>query len=361
MNVWSLIASVSDGQIWMPKRASTVSPEVDNLFHFVLWINIFFFLLIAVLMVIFVIKYRHRPGRTAEKTVAHSTALELSWTVIPTILVLMVFYFGFKGYMDMAVAPPNSYEVQVIGQTWAWSFTYPNGYTSGAELHVPKGVPVRLVLSSQDVIHSLYIPNFRVKKDCVPGRYNRMWFNATETGVFPIYCAEYCGTSHSEMLGKVVVHPIDQKDVNPNGNEGDKITFADWLEKASDWEKSGMTPVEAGQKFWDGRCKQCHSIDGAAGTGPSFKDLYGREEEMNDGTKILADENYIHESIINPNAHIVKNYPSPSPMPTFKGQLKEPRDINAIIAYMKSISVHAPKNEAPVATSQQSPATQPAK
>ena len=126
MNVWSLIAAVSDDQVWMPKRASTVSAPVDNLFHFILWINIFFFLLIAVLMVIFVIKYRHRPGHSAEKTPAHSTALELSWTVIPTILVLMVFYFGFKGQMDMAVAPPNSYEIQATGQTWFWSFTYPN-------------------------------------------------------------------------------------------------------------------------------------------------------------------------------------------------------------------------------------------
>ena len=347
MNPWSLIAAVSDGQWWMPKQASTVAPQVDNLFHFILWVSVFFFVLITVLTVYFVIKYRHREGHSAQPTAAHSTALELTWTVIPTILVLMMFYFGFKGYMDMAVAPPNSYEVQVIGQTWAWSFTYPNGFTNGAELHVPKGVPVRLVLTSQDVIHSLYIPNFRLKKDAVPGRYNRFWFEATEVGEFPIYCAEYCGTQHSEMLGKVVVH--EPKD------------FAEWLEKASDWEKSGISPVEAGKKFWDGRCKQCHTIDGTANTGPTFKDLWGREEEMNDGTKILVDENYVLESIINPNAHIVKGFAAPSAMPTFKGQLKEPRDINAIIAFLKTISTHTKPGDTGVASTQTAPATQPVK
>jgi len=360
MNLWSLLAAVDDGQWWMPKQASTFAPQVDNLFYFILWVSVFFFMLVAILMVIFVIKYRHREGHTATPTPSHSTALELTWTVIPTILVLTMFYFGFKAYMDMAVAPPNSYEVQVTAQTWAWSFTYPNGYTSGAELHVPRGVPVRLVLSSQDVIHSLFIPNFRIKKDAVPGRYNRFWFEATEVGEYPIYCAEYCGAQHSEMLGKVVVHPVNARDVNPAGSEAEKITFSEWLEKASDWEKAGIAPAEAGKKLYD-RCKQCHSLDGSAGTGPTFKDLWGREEEMSDGTKILVDENYVHESIINPNAHIVKGYPSPSVMPTFKGQLKEPRDINAIIALLKTISTHT-KPDADVASTQQaSPATQPAR
>jgi cytochrome c oxidase subunit 2 len=342
MNLWSILGAVNDGSMWMPKQASTVAPQVDNLFYFILWVCVFFFALITVLTVIFVIKYRHREGHTATPTPAHSTALELTWTVIPTILVLMMFYFGFKGYMDMAVAPPNSYEIQVTGQTWSWSFTYPNGYTSGAELHVPKGVPIRMVLTSQDVIHSLYIPNFRLKKDAVPGRYNRFWFEATDVGEYPVYCAEYCGTQHSEMLGKVVVH--EPKD------------FADWLEKAIDWEKSGITPVEAGKKFYE-RCKQCHSIDGSSGTGPSFKDLWGREEELADGSKVLVDENYVLESITNPNARIVKGFASPSAMPTFKGQLKEPRDINAVIAYLKTISTHT-KQDANVATTQTAPATQ---
>lgn len=361
MNLWSLLAAVDDGQMWMPKQASTVAPQVDNLFYFILWVSIFFFMLITVLTVIFVIKYRHREGHTATATPSHSTALELTWTVIPTILVLMMFYFGFKGYMDMAVAPPNSVEVQVLGQTWSWSFTYPNGYThSKPELHVPKGVPVRLVLTSQDVIHSLYIPNFRLKKDAVPGRYNRMWFQATEVGEYPLYCAEYCGTQHSEMLGKVVVHPVDPKEVNPNGSDAEKMTFAEWLATESDWEKKGVSPVEQGRIFWDGRCKQCHSVDGSSGTGPTFKDLWGREEEMADGTKILVDENYVLESIINPNAHIVKGFASPSAMPTFKGQLKEPRDINAIIEYLKTISTHT-KQDASVATTQPAPATQPVK
>lgn len=339
-----LLADNAGRSFWMPQQASTVSGEVDNLFYFILWICVIFFLIIAVAMVAFVIKYRHRPGHErAESSVTHSTALELTWTVIPTILVLMIFYFGFRGYMDMTVAPRDSYEIGVLGQTWSWSFTYPNGYTHGKELHIPKGVPIRCVLTSQDVIHSLYLPHQRVKKDAVPGRYNRFWFTATEAGEFPIYCAEYCGTSHSEMLGKLIVHETVQD-------------FNDWLEKSSDWEKAGIPPIEAGKKFWEGRCKQCHSDDGSAGTGPSFKDLWGREEEMTDGTKIVVDENYVHESILNPQARIVKGFGNV--MPSFKGQLKDPRDINAIIAYLKSISTHTKKDALPVAGGATQPATQ---
>ncbi|MEX1310786.1 MAG: cytochrome c oxidase subunit II, partial [Candidatus Sulfomarinibacteraceae bacterium] len=205
---------------WMPPQVSTVAQGVDWLFNFILAISVFFFLLIVVAMVIFVIKYRHREGQGAEESPSHNMALELTWTVIPLILVVVIFVFGFKGYLDMSTPPSNAYEILVEGQKWNWSFTYPNGYID-SNLHVPVDRPIRLVMSSQDVIHSLYIPAFRVKMDVVPGRYAKAWFEATEPGEYDLFCAEYCGTSHSDMIAHVVVHPVGE--------------FETWLEKASNF------------------------------------------------------------------------------------------------------------------------------
>jgi len=189
------------GSFYMPPQASTVAPDVDWLFNFILGITIFFCALIFTGMLVFGIKYRHRPGHEGGEAPGHSTGLELTWTIIPTIIVLVVFFFGFRGFLNMAVVPPNSYEIIVQSKMWNWAFQYPNG-TVTSELHVPKDRPIRLVLTSDDVIHSFYIPAFRTQKMSVPGRYNRAWFQATQTGTIPIYCAQYCGTNHSEMLSK---------------------------------------------------------------------------------------------------------------------------------------------------------------
>jgi cytochrome c oxidase subunit 2 len=325
--IWTMLAQTvsSDGSgFWMPPRASTVSGDVDGLFHFVLWITVIFSVLIGALMIAFVIKYRHRPGRDkADPAPAHNTALELTWTVVPTVIVLMVFYFGFRGFLDMSVAPPDSYEIVVTAKMWNWSFTYPNGHTTN-ELHVPVDVPVRIVLQSSDVIHSLYIPQFRVKKDAVPGRFNRFWFQATQQGVFDVYCAEYCGQQHSKMLATVVVHDLDG--------------FKRWLEEDSNWE-SRLSPTQGGEMLVQrGGCLQCHSLDGTTKNGPTLKDLFGRQETMRDGSTSLVDENYIVESIYDPNAKIVQGF-NPQ-MPSYRGRYND-RDVNAIIAYLKSISVHA--------------------
>lgn len=319
----AILAQTSSGGFWMPPQASSVAGDVDGLFMFIFWITAIFSLLIAGLVVVFVWKYRYRPGREeAERAPAHSTSLELTWTIVPTVLVLMVFYFGFRGFLHMSVMPPNAYEIQVNGRTWNWSFTYPNGY-SGDELHVPVNVPVQVVLTSADVIHSLYIPQFRVKKDAVPGRYNRLWFQATQTGTFDIYCAEYCGQQHSQMRAKVVVQELDD--------------FKKWLADASNWEKR-MSPAEAGKMFIDSNaCLQCHTIDDKVKTAPSFKDLFGRSEPMADGSSVTVDENYIRESLYDPAAKVVRGYTVQ--MQTYKGRLQE-RDVNAIIQYLKTISSH---------------------
>ncbi|HYO07926.1 MAG TPA: cytochrome c oxidase subunit II [Tepidisphaeraceae bacterium] len=321
-----MLTTILAQQLYLPPKASTVAPDVDALFNWILGITIFFCLLIFIGIVVFGIKYRHRRGHEGGNSPGHSTALELTWTIIPTIIVLIIFYYGFRGFLDQTVVPPNAYEIQVDSYMWGWGFIYPNGHVN-PELHIPKNRPIRLVLTSRDVIHSLYIPAFRVQKMTVPGRYNRFWVEATQTGEFPILCAQYCGTSHSEMLTKAVVH--------------EQADFAAWLEKASDlskqpeFEKQG--PAWAGAQIVKARgCLQCHSLDGSAGQGPTLKDLFGKQEVLNDGT-VTVDENYISESILDPAKRVVKGF-QPI-MPSFRGSLK-PQEIDWINWYLKSISAN---------------------
>lgn len=304
---------------WMPPQVSTVAESVDWLFNFILAISVFFFLLIVVVMVIFVIKYRHREGHEAEASPTHNLALEITWTSIPVVLVIVIFVFGFKGFLDMSTPPANAYEILVEGQKWNWSFTYPNGYVD-ADLHVPVDRPIRLVMSSQDVIHSLYIPSFRIKRDVVPGRYAKVWFEATEPGEYDLFCAEYCGTSHSDMIAHVIVHPVGE--------------FETWLEKASNFLET-MTPMDAGRKLFQVRgCQQCHSVDGSAKTGPSLLGVFGHEQALADGSSVVADENYIRESVLEPQAKVVAGFDPV--MPTYQGRLSDP-EIMAIIEYLKSL------------------------
>jgi cytochrome c oxidase subunit 2 len=306
------------GSFWMPPQISTVAHNVDSLFNFILWISVFFFLLIVAVMVFFVIRYRRREGLDAAESASHNTALELTWTIIPLVIVVVIFFFGFRGYLDMATPPANAYEILVDGQKWNWSFTYPNGYVD-ENLHVPVDRPVRLVMTSADVIHSLYVPAFRVKMDVVPGRYSKAWFEATQVGEYDLFCAEYCGTSHSDMLAHVIVHPPGE--------------FETWLEKASNFLET-MSPVDAGRKLFQVRgCTQCHSMDGSAKTGPTLLGVFGRTEQMANGTSLTVDENYIRESILEPNARVVAGFEPV--MPTYQGRLKD-EEIMAIIEYLKA-------------------------
>jgi len=308
-----------DGGLWMPKAASTVAHEVDFVFQFVFWISVFFFVLIVALMVYFVIRYRVRDGVDAEKTATHNLGLELTWSGIPLVLALVIFYLGFKGFMDISTPPANAYEVLVTAQKWSWQFTYPNGYVD-ADLHVPVDRPIRLVMQSEDVIHSFYVPAFRIKRDVVPGRYNKTWFEATDPGRYQVFCAEYCGTGHSSMLANVVVH-------RPGG-------FETWLEKASNFLET-MSPVEAGRKLYTARgCAQCHSTDGTVKTGPTFKGFFGRAVTLSDGSTVVADEDYCRESMIDPHAKVVVGFEPV--MPTFQGRLKD-EEITCIIQYLKSL------------------------
>ncbi len=309
----------SGGSFWLPAPGSTTAEAVDRVFYLIFWISTFFFVLIVALMTAFVLLYRRRPGHEPGKTATHNTALEIIWSVIPLGIVILIFYEGFVGYMDMRSSPLNAYEIRVTGQKWNWLFTYPTGYVD-PNLHVPVDEPVRLVMTSEDVIHSLYIPHFRLKMDLVPGRYTRTWFQAVQPGEYDLYCAEYCGTGHSDMLAKVVVHEPGE--------------FETWLEEAADFLKD-KTPVEAGEILYQRQgCAQCHSRDGTARTGPTFKGIWGKTHQFTDGTSAEVEDNYIRESILEPQAKIRQGYQGV--MPTYKGRLKD-EEITAIIEFIKSL------------------------
>ena len=321
------LGQLSDS-FWLPSAASSVAGEVDTVFYVIYVISVVFFALIVGLMVTFVIQFRRRKGYQAEDSPAHNTRLEVIWTVIPTLLCVVIFYLGFKSFLNMSTPPANAYEISVTGQKWQWFFGYPNGHTAN-ELHVPVNRPVKLVMTSEDVIHSLWIPAFRVKKDVVPGRYNKIWFQAIEPGEYPLLCTEYCGTGHSDMLSRVVVH-------EPGG-------FETWLRDAGNLLDT-LPPAEAGEKLYLTKgCTQCHSVDGAAGIGPTFRDMFAGSFGTRDGSTIVVDEDYVRESLLDPAASVIAGFEPV--MPTYAGKLKD-KEITMLIAYFKSISRHAPQEPA---------------
>ncbi|MBI1386964.1 MAG: cytochrome c oxidase subunit II [bacterium] len=316
----TLPAHMQQSTFWMPPQASSASSHVDVVFYFIYWLSVFFFVLIVGLMTAFVFMYRRREGHEAQKTPTHSTILEVTWTGIPLLLVFVIFYMGFKTFIDMKVPPANSYRINVIGQKWTWGFQYPNGYIDG-DLHAPIDTPVELVITSDDVTHSLFVPAFRLKMDAVPGRYNKVWFKAVHAGEYPLFCAEYCGTNHSNMTAQAIVH--------------EKGDFEAWLEKASNFVETMPLP-EAGQKLYKIRgCAQCHSTDGSAGDGPTFKGIWGHKVVFRDGSEGVVDENYVRESLMDPTAKVVKGFDAI--MPTFKGKLRD-KEITAIIEFIKTLS-----------------------
>jgi len=314
----------STGTLWMPMPGSTMAEEVDPIFYFLLYASLAFFILVVGLIILFVIKYRKRGELTTTSGVDHNLKLEILWTVIPTILLAIAFVWGFKSYLRLWVVPKDALEIKVTGQKWFWSFEYPEGANAVNELTVPVGKPVKLLMSSKDVIHSFYVPNFRVKMDVLPNRYSVTWFEATKVGRYNLFCAEYCGEGHSKMIGKVNV--VTDAEYNK------------WLDTAELGE--GMSAAEFGAKLYQSKaCVTCHTTDGSRGTGPTFKNVYGHEVQLSTGETIEVDENYIRKSILEPATDVVMGY-APV-MPTFKGILKD-RQIDALIAYIKTLSDKAP-------------------
>jgi cytochrome c oxidase subunit 2 len=310
-----------------PDQGSTLAPEVDALTLFLLGVATVFTLLIAGLIIYFAIKYRR--GSKADRTPMTGRTqvlLEITWIGIPFLLTVVMFVWGAKLFFQQARPPAGSMEIHCIGKQWMWKFQHPDGNREINELHVPLGRPVKITLISQDVIHSLFIPAFRTKHDALPHRYTSLWFEATRLGEFQLFCAEYCGAKHSEMIGRVVV-------MEPR-------EYEDWLSGGS----SRESPVEAGRKLFEQmRCPSCHS--GEAGSrGPALDDLFGKQVPLQTGQTVVADENYIRESILHSQAKVVAGY-QPI-MPAFEGQIDE-EGVLHLMAYLKSLTRPERKSPTP--------------
>lgn len=307
---------------WMPSQSATTAHDVDWLYDVLVWISVLFAVGIFAAMVYFCTKYKapaRKKNEISKSLVSHNTTLEITWSVIPLVILIALFVWGFKGYVDLRTSPKDAIDVHVTAQKWSWTFTYPNGHVDDT-LHAPVDTNVRLIINSVDVIHSVFIPNFRVKMDAVPGRYTELWFKATAPGDYPLECTEYCGTSHSDMLSRVIVHPAGG--------------YEQWLEQKEEELLNKPLPELGELTFKKQGCGTCHTTDGTAKIGPTFKGLFGRSETLADGSTVSVDENYIKESLVDPQKQLVSGYP-PS-MPTYKGRMKD-REISGLIEYIKTL------------------------
>ncbi len=314
-----------------PPSASSVSGDVDLLYFFILAVCSFFAILVSALVVGFAIKYRRRDPDEVGHDIHGSIALELIWTLIPFVLAMVMFFWGADLFFRIARPPADAMDVFVVGKQWMWKVQHPEGVREINELHVPLGRPVRLTIGSEDVLHDFFIPAFRVKMDAVPGKLTTMWFTATKVGSYHVFCAQYCGTQHSGMIAQVIV-------MEPQDYEA-------WLAGG----RSTGSAVENGEKLFTSlACITCHKPD-STGRGPVLTGVFGSTVQLMDGRKIVADENYIRESIMNSQAKVVLGY-QPI-MPTFQGTVSE-ENLLQLIAYIKTLKAPAPKAGAPAAAAQ---------
>lgn len=319
---------IDEGSFWLPKQVSTLAPSVDGAWDTVLIITTIFFLLLMIPTFYFVSKYRRKKEGEVTSAIDHSTKIEVVWTVIPLVILVALFFVGLAPFVNASVVPANALEVQVTAQKWNWSFKYPNGTTSPGKLVVPKGKPVRLILSATDVLHSFYVPEFRIKQDAIPGVYSSVWFEATETKDVLVECAEYCGAPLGDIAAD---QPGGHSDMQATISIMEEAKFKEWLETGG--EDKSVPPATRGKQLYASwGCNACHTLDGSKGQGPTWKGLFGKTEEMQDGSSIKVDENYLRESILQPTAKQVKGFPLI--MPVFQGQLRDPQ-VEALIAFIK--------------------------
>ena len=346
MNTYSHLAGI-------PIAATDIAHGFDTLWTFVVWLSVFFFILVVGAMLVFVVRHRSGSG-SKPKYITGNVPIEIVWTVIPTVLLMGIFVWGYYIYSHMVQPPSNAMEIRVTGKQWLWQFQYPEtGQQLTGELFVPVDQPVKLVMSSEDVLHSFFVPNFRIKQDVVPGMFTSIWFQATIPGRHVVFCTEYCGASHSRMMAHINVLTPEQWSIFQRGGKiqdiplvGNGIPMAKAEPTGSDQVKtSSASPTHAGPVFKgmaaQGQvlvqtkgCVACHTSDGAKGVGPTFHGLYGSKVELSDGSSITADDNYIKESIEKPNARLTKGFSAV--MPTFQGQLTVPEE-NAVIAYIRAL------------------------
>jgi cytochrome c oxidase subunit 2 len=299
-----------------PERASTMAGRVDALYLFLIVVAVFFSVLIAGLIVYFAIKYRRRAPDSIGTGIHGGMLLEITWSVIPLLITMVIFVWGASVFFAMSRPPDETLNIYVVAKQWMWKFQHLDGQREINELHVPIGRPVKMIMTSEDVIHDFFVPAFRVKADVLPGRYTSVWFQPTKPGRYHLFCAEYCGTRHSGMVGQVVVM--------------DPSEYQTWL--------SGGAPegslASAGAKlFADLACNTCHRPD-AQGRGPVLEGLFGKTVTLQNGEMLVVDEAYVRESILMPSAKIASGF-QPI-MPTFQGLVTE-EQLLALIEYVKSL------------------------
>jgi len=298
----------------VPDQASTIAHGVDYLYYFLTAIDLFFTAVIFLIIFYFALRYRRRSEQEQPQQIEGSIPLEIAWTLIPLGLVVVVFLWGTSLFIRNSRPPAASTEIFVVGKQWMWKLQHPEGVEEINELHVPVNQPIKLTMTSEDVIHDFSVPAFRVKKDVVPGMYTSLWFQATKTGRFDLYCDQYCGTNHSLMKGEVIVM--------------EPTEYEQWLSGGI----RGGTMAQSGAKLYDQlACITCHGT----GKGPPLKGIYGKPVKLAGGNTVVADDAYLRESVLYPSAKIVEGYPPI--MPTYKGQVTE-EQLLQLIAYIKSLT-----------------------
>jgi cytochrome c oxidase subunit 2 len=322
-----------------PPPASNFAQEYDALFYTLVGLTVFFSLIVGVAIVIFAVRYRQGTRADRSRPMYENLFLELTWTIVPLVLGLVMFYFGTSLYVKMRTPPKNATEIFVIGKQWMWHVQHGNGVRENNTLHVPVGKPIKLTMISQDVLHAFYIPAFRVQEHVVPGRYTQLWFTATKAGEYHLFCNMYCGTQHSEMGGKVVA--MDPKD------------FAEWLSNGGQ-SVAPMSMEQTGAKIFNKvGCANCHGAEDTL-RAPSLYGIYGKRRVFADGTSQVADEEYLRSSILRPYDKITAGYGQT--MPVYEGQLTE-EDVLNLVSYIKVIGTPAASSPSSNVNRQSAPAT----
>jgi cytochrome c oxidase subunit II len=323
---------------FVPESASTLSGDVDALYFYISGVTVFFTLLISLLIIFFVIRYRRRNPFEIPRPIEGSTKLETLWSVIPLLIAMTIFFWGAKLYFGQYRPVQNAMEVYVVGKQWMWKFQHATGQREINELHVPVNRKIKLIMTTEDVIHDVFVPAFRIKVDVVPGKYTTEWFEATKPGRYHFFCAEYCGMNHSGMGGYVVVMEPTEYENWLSGNAGQS------------------SPAAAGRGFYESLgCVSCHGANAEGGRGPGLIGVFGSKVVLSNGPTVTADEGYLRESILNPQAKIVTGF-GPI-MPAFQGQINE-EQLLQIVAYLKSLSTakpEAPTAKPPAPTAKPSP------
>lgn len=302
----------------LPVQASTLAPQVDALYYFIVAVTAFFGILVVILVTAFALKYRDETGQKVGAPITGSVPLEIGWSLIPFFVAVAIFAWSATIFFQYTRPPENTLEIYSTGKRWMWRFQHLDGQREINTLHVPVGRPVKITFTSEDVLHDLYIPAFRIKADAIPGRYSSIWFEATKTGEYHLFCAEYCGTKHSGMIGTVYV-------MEPNDYQA-------WL--ANGGVTGGSMQARGEQLFQQLACTTCHLTDGK-GRGPSLAGVFGSQVKLTSGQSVIADESYIRESILAPQTKLVDGY-QPL-MPTFQGLVNED-GVLSLIEYVKSLN-----------------------